>query len=331
MQTKRGATAYELELRLELSTPSPGAEPAQDVPTLAEFAEEWMTTDVAVHNKPSDQARKRCTLRNHVAPFFGKQRLDQITTRQIDAFKAKQVGKGLKVTTINQHLKLLRRVLRFAHSWGVLTDVPAVRMFPTPSADAFDWLRPAEAGRLLDVAEAMNQRWFTVFLLALRTGMRKGEIFALHWSAVDFDRRRVTVEFSTWRGQLSTPKTGKTRVIPMSADLVDALRAWRLKSSGELVFPDRDGRSVLRDPMSANRALHRALTRAGLRHVRFHDLRHTFASHLLLRGMSLKIVQVLLGHSSVTMTEKYAHVADEQLVTAVEALDGLGRAGAVGG
>ena len=330
MQTKRGATAYELELRLELSTPSPGAEPAQDVPTLAEFAEEWMTTDVAVHNKPSDQARKRCTLRNHVAPFFGKQRLDQITTRQIDAFKAEQVGEGLKVTTINLHLKLLRRVLRFAKSWGVLAEVPVVRMFPKPDDDAFDWLRPAEAGRLLDVVEAMSQRWFTVFMLALRTGMRKGEIFGLHWSAVDFERRRVTVECSAWRGQLYTPKTGKTRVIPMSADLVDVLRAWRRESPGELVFPARDGRSVLRDPIIANQALDRALERAELRHIRFHDLRHTFVSHLVLRGMSLKVVQVLLGHSPVTMTEKYAHVADEQLVTAIEALDGLGRDGVAG-
>ena len=89
------------------------------------------------------------------------------------------------------------------------------------------------------------------------------------------------------------------------------------------MFPNPDGKLYYAAD-GANIALNKALQQAGLRQMRFHDLRHTFASHLVLKGRSLKEIQVLLGHHSVTMTERYAHVGDEQLVAAVECLDGLG-------
>ncbi len=323
VQTRRGAKAFEVELLREAAeAPAPKAEAVPEVPTLAAFADDWMATAVAVQNKPSERTRKRSILRNHLAPFFGKRRLDQITRRDVEGFKGHQIEKGLAVGTVNRHVELLARLMRCATEWGVLEQMPIIRGLPGEKAET-DWLRPAEATKLLDAAKAMSAKWFTFILLALRTGLRRGEIFALHWSEVDFERRRLTVRYSVWKGQLGTPKSGRSRVVPMSSDLVEVLTAWRRYSSGDVVFPGRSG-GLAYTHTSANSALNRALARAGVRQVRFHDLRHTFASHLVLQGCSLKVVQELMGHHSVTMTERYAHVGDDQLVAAVEMLDGLG-------
>ena len=326
VQTKRGAQAYEVELRQELTSPppAPGAEPVAEVPTFAEFADEWMTTYVAVNNKPSGRLLKESTLRNELVPFFGKRRLNQITLRDIEAFKADQVRKGLHPATVNRRLSILGSLMKRAVEWGVITEIPRARTLAEPRRD-FDWLRPDEVGAMLTTAKAASQRYYTFIFVALRTGMRKGEIYGLHWRSVDFDARRITVEYSAWRGLLGTPKSGKTRVVPMTADLAEVLGAWRQVCPGEIVFPSRKG-GIVYGTTCANRALYLALERAELRRVRFHDLRHTFASHLVLKGCSLKVVQLLLGHSSVSMTERYAHIADQQLMSAVDVLEGLGTA-----
>ncbi len=323
VQSKRGAKAYEVELRLELTAKRPDAGPAVEAPTMSAFADEWMATYVAVHNKPSGRLRKEKALRCHLVPFFGKRRLDQITRRDIEAFKADQLRRELAPSTVNRHLGVLSSLMKSAVEWGVLAERVRVKPLPETAAE-FDWLRPDEAGALLRAMEP-SPRYRAVVFLALRTGMRKGEIFGLHWRSVDLEAGRITVEHNAWRGLLGTPKSGKTRVIPMTADLVEVMRWWRLKSVGEVVFPNRAG-GVTYNTNYANTMLRKGLDRAELRRIRFHDLRHTFASHLVLNGCSLKVVQVLMGHSSVKMTERYAHVGDRQLETAVATLDGLGMA-----
>lgn len=323
VQTRRGARAYEDELRLVATAQaSTGTVLAPvEAPTFAEFAPDWLTTYAVVNNKPSEQYRKQSNLR-HLVPFFGKWRLDEITPRRVEAYKAEKLRKGLANSTINRHLTVLQTVLRSAQEWGRVESVPRIRMLPE-THDDFDWLRPEEAARMLDAARGMERPWYTVFFLALRTGMRRGEIFGLHWSEVDFGARLITVKHSLWCSKLGSPKSGKLRLIPMTADLVTTLEAWRPYSPGAVVFPGVDGK-VLHSQGIANRMLETALTRAELRRLRFHDLRHTFASHLVLKGRSLKEVQVLMGHHSVTETERYAHIGDDQLATAIDALDGLG-------
>lgn len=323
VQTKRGARAYEEELRLaSLATPTDGAKTSVESPSFAEFAPEWLTTYAVVNNKPSEQARKEVNLRVHLVPFFGKWRLDEITPHRVEAYKVDRLKAGKAHSTINRTLTVLQTLLRSAEEWGRLESVPRIRLLPE-SYD-FDWLRPDEAASMLEAAHGLGLYWYTMFFLALRTGMRRGEIYGLHWSEVDFDARVVTVRYSLWQGQLGTPKSGKVRVIPMTADLVAIMMTWRDHSTGDVVFAGSDGALVRTAQGLANIKLSKALTEAGLRRVRFHDLRHSFASHLVLMGRSLKEVQVLMGHHSVTETERYAHIGDEQLASAINALDGLG-------
>ena len=322
VQTKRGAREFEDRLRLEFAAAPEGERTPEVLPTLAEFAEVWQATHVAVHQKPSTQECTKGTLRNHLVPFFGNTRLDEIDRQAIDAFTLQQQRAGLNNGTINAHLSTLRTLLRSAQQQGRLERPVDMRLLPYERSN-FDWLRPDEVGQLLDAAETLGGCWATLFLVAVRTGLRKGELLGLHWREVDFEARTIMVKFNNWRGQLVTPKSGKSRMVPMTGDTADALRRWRERHAHEVVFSKPDGQ-IVRDPHSVNRALHTALDRAGLRRVRVHDLRHTFASHLVLKGCSLRVVQVLLGHHSVTTTERYAHVADEQLAAAVDVLDGLG-------
>ena len=321
-QSKRGAREFESRLRLELTAEAAADVKPAAVPTLAEFAERWLATHVAIHQKPSTQVYSRGMLRNHLVPFFGKRRLDEIDGAAIDAFMIQQREAGLNNGSINRHLSTLRTLLLAAREQGLIDRLVPIQRLTYEQLD-FDWLRPAEVGRLLDAAALIGGCWAVFFLVAVRTGLRKGELFGLHWREVDFEARTLTVRYNNWRGQLVTPKSGKSRVVPMVGEVVDALRLWRTRHPCELVFPGPCG-GIVSDPKTANRALDKALDRAGLRRVRFHDLRHTFASHLVLQGQSLRVVQLLMGHHSVTVTERYAHVGAAQLVAAVETLDGLG-------
>jgi len=336
-QTKAGAKRYEAELLLGLSTPQSCSGPAEgraqgggECPTLAEFAPEWLVTYAVPNNKPSERARKESILRVHLVPFFGNRRLDAISPLLIERFKAEQLQEGLKASTINSQLIVLQKLLRTAVEWGHFErrdDVWRIRRLPTDERQ-FDWLRPDEAGLLLRAAKEMSAKWYTFFFVALRTGMRRGEILALHWDEVDFERRRITVRYTNWQGRLGSPKSGRIRVVPMTGDLAEALHAWRSTGVGTspLVFPNRRG-DLTNWHSGAGRALDRALERAGLRHIRLHDLRHSFASHLVLKRCSLREVQILMGHHSIRMTERYAHITDDRLASAIDVLDGLGLSG----
>ena len=147
--------------------------------------------------------------------------------------------------------------------------------------------------------------------------MRLGELFGLDWSAVDFQRRMVAVRQSFVRGNFGTPKSNKIRHIPLTDDVCLALYESR-KPSG-LIFHREDG-----TPLSqhiAERALHRACNRAGLPLIGWHALRHTFASDLASEGVSMRAIQELLGHSTIVMTQRYAHLAPSSLRDAMTVLE----------
>jgi integrase len=170
-------------------------------------------------------------------------------------------------------------------------------------------------------AEDLKHRTFVdhlkpAVLLSLHTGLRQGELLNLTWDYVDFDRSILTVEGKT-------AKSGKTRHIPLSEEALWLLRTWKqeqtVKSVRRIVFPAVDG-----EPMSEiGKSWERLLKRAKIQNFRWHDLRHDFASKLVMSGVDLNTVRELMGHADIKMTLVYAHLAPEHKAAAVAKLNAV--------
>ena len=167
---------------------------------------------------------------------------------------------------------------------------------------------------LLSKTKVLYPDFYPLLFTAIFTGMRKGEILALTWDSINWITQKITVDKNYTHGGLGTPKSSKIRVIDMSNELAKVLKEWRLAcphSELNLVFPNSNGNYQSTDNLAKRRFLP-ALNRAGIDKIRFHDLRHTYASLLLANGAPMKYVQHQLGHSSITMTmDLYTHLLPE--------------------
>lgn len=222
--------------------------------------------------------------------------------------------------TIANHLTLLISMLNYAASLKVpwILRVPD---FKKPKVIVlgrdYRYLRNAdEIDRFLRAAREEDELVYMVFLVAIYTGMRAGEIAGLEWPDVDFDQRLIMVQ----RSFNGPTKSGAARPVPILDALLYDLRAWKLQHPSALVFTNRDGRMLGRSGRIFQEVLHRVLDRAGFpkttsdtgrvrRYVTFHGLRHTFASHWMMRGGNIFKLQKILGHQSMAMTERYSHLS----------------------
>ena len=179
-------------------------------------------------------------------------------------------------------------------------------------------LSKRELGLLLDEGATVDFQTYSLLLCASRTGLRRGEVFALKWGDFDFNSRFVEVRRAIVWGRLTTPKTHQLRRVDVSQQLGKTLRELRRrrkeeylakgKEMPEWVFVSRMGKPIDQDNFK-NRLFNRLLEKAGMRHIRFHDLRHTFASLLIQQGESLAYVQEQLGHASIQITvDVYGHL-----------------------
>ena len=216
--------------------------------------------------------------------------------------------------TVNNHLTILRRILSLATEWGVLTHIPAVKWLKVPEPE-FDFLDFEEAVRL---EKGASGEWAAMITVGLTTGLRQGELLALRWEDVDLVGGRLLVRRAVARGVVGTPKSGKSREIPLNEKAHATLKRQR-HLRGELVFCDDAGRMLRKG--ACKWPLWSACKRAGLRRIGWHTLRHTFASHLVMRRAPLKAVQELLGHSTIEMTMRYSHLSPDVRKDAVRLLD----------
>ena len=227
--------------------------------------------------------------------------------------------KPLSLKTINNVLSALSKLLALAQEQGEIAQAPRVKLFGKLPKPTFDFLTFEEAERLIGAAEP---EWRALLLVALKTGLRQGELIGLQWSDLDLAQARLNVRRTIWRGVTDLPKGGRERTVDLPASAVDALRAHR-HLRGRFVFCQEDGQPLTEGKMK--QPLRRALNRAGISReegrIGWHDLRHTYASHLAMRGVPLKVIQELMGHVTIEMTERYAHLSPDTLREAVGVLD----------
>jgi integrase len=212
-------------------------------------------------------------------------------------------------------LAVLGKMLSLANEWGFIASTPRMKLFRVEPAD-FEFLTFEEAPRFL---AAVPQEWRTFALVPLRTGLRVGELLALKWEDLDLVAGRLMVRRTLWQKQEVLPKGGKVREVPLGNEVVTALKAHR-HLRGPYVFCDEAGARLTHSKVK--RVVPWACAKARLaKRLTTHGLRHTFASHLVMRGVSLKAVQELLGHSTIEMTMRYAHLSPDVKRDAVRLLD----------
>jgi integrase len=295
------------------------APPARE-DTVADFAKKFLELSEA-DSKYSAFTTTRSAMRYHVLPALGAMPLSSVTFAVLEDFKlalikktGRKTGKPLAPKTVNNVLDVTLRMLRHAHRRGLVEAVPELPMLKMEHQD-FDFLTFEEAPRL--VAAAAGE-WRTMILVAWKTGLRQGELLGLRWEDVDLVAGVLRVRQALVRERITTPKSRKPREVGLTGEVVTALKAHR-HLRGELVFSQPDG-----TPWSNNKAwrpLESACKRAGMRRIGWHVLRHTFASHLVMRGVGIKTVQELLGHATIQMTMRYAHLSPDMKLAAVHVLD----------
>ena len=270
----------------------------KECPTLAKFA--GMEDEPGVYLKHSKLNKKPQTYRRdtilirHLVDFFGSSRLRHIKPQRIEDYKEKRLSEGRTPATVNREVACLKNIFAIAIRDNLVRDNPAKQVKLLREDNEVTRVLSKHDERKLLEAAAPHIR--AIIVCALETGMRLGEILGLKWENVDLQVGLITV---------TKTKTGKKRIIPINDRLRQVLRDRIKRGIAAPVFWLKDGKR-LTDIKTGYKA---ALRRAGLteRKYRFHDLRHTFATRKIQKGVDPFTVQELLGHASITTTQRYAH------------------------
>jgi len=244
----------------------------------------------------------------HLKPFFGEFGVDQITCLHLEKYRAERLADGVSKSTTNRELAILSRIFSLGIDWGLGSENPVkkIRFFSEQENAKERILTGEEEIRLLKASPGHLK---PILIVALNTGMRRGEILGLKWSQVDLERRVIKVERT---------KSGKNRFVFMNSALFKVFEELHKdRVDREQVFVNPKTGRPFRD---IKRAFKSACEKAEIENLRIHDLRHTFASRLVERGADLITVKELLGHSTVKMTERYTHPNLAQKQRAVETL-----------
>ena len=311
-----------------------GLRPARDDLTVAEFLDNWL---MAARGTVKQRTWKgyESYLRNHAVPALGRLRLSRLEPHHLQKLYADLVESGRSSTTAHHLHAVLHRALRQAERWGhVPRNVAALVDPPRMARREMQTLSAPQVRDLLDAAS--GDRLKTLYVVAVTTGMRQGELLALRWRDVDLEQGVLRIRGNLQGGEIVEPKSAKSRrQIELAATTVRSLRLHRQQQNRErlalgaewvdmdLVFANHVGR-----PLSPSNLVRRSfkplLRRAGLPEIRFHDLRHTAATLLLSQGVHPKIVSEMLGHSQISVTlDLYSHVTPTLQRDAARAFDAL--------
>lgn len=263
-----------------------------------------------------------------LVPPLGSLRLGRLSPSAIQATYDSLLSNGLSPRSVETHVVFHRALYQAVH-WGLIAANPTELVAPPrPKRREMTALTASQVQRLLETTK--GERWYPLWVLLKTTGLRIGEALALSWECVDLDARRLLAVRSLQRQRgkglvFAEPKTLRSRRQVYLGSLAShalAEQRCRQLEQWELVFANRNGGP--QDSGSVTSALNHALKRAGLRHIRVHDLRHTVASVLLAKGVNPKVVQDLLGHSTVLTTlNTYSHLTESLSRSAAETMDAV--------
>lgn len=269
------------------------------------YEEDYMK--VTRRNFSSDISRLEILCR-----YFKNVDLRTITPLDIERFRASRFKRGNSKSTTNRYLQLLKRMFSLAIEECYLESSPAgkVKLFSEKDNLKVRILKEDEERELM---QNSSETLRPVIFMALNTGMRRAEIFGLTWSQIEFEDKKIRVERT---------KSDKIRYIPMNDDLFkQMLKLKNQNGQSAFVFLNPDTGKPYKDMKTAFK---RACRVSGIEGLRFHDLRHTFATRLARRGVDIETISKLLGHYSIVITQRYLHSSDEQKRNAVESLSKKG-------
>ena len=242
-------------------------------------------------------------------PYFGDTSLNQITPQMVDNYKLTRIREGASPNTVNHELVNLSHMMRMAMRWryidrNIVSSVEKLKV----SRRSTRFLSQDEIRRLMEASKGSHV--YPIIVTALHTGMWKSELFNLTWSDIDFSQRTITVQSKDgWHTKNYKPRT--LQLTPALYELLQTHRRLHLEMGvkNDYVFTYQ-GKLIKR---GIEDSLKTALRKAGLEDVGLHTLRHTFASQLVMSGVSLRDVQELMGHQSFETTLQYAHLSEEHV------------------
>jgi integrase len=288
-----------------------------EVPTLTEFAPRFLRGHAqADQQKASGVHAKEVILRVHLQPALGDKRLDAIGTEDVQRLKSQLKSKAPK--TINNVLTVLNTLLKKAVEWGVIDEVRCRIKLLKVSKGSISFYDFDEYERLVAAAKAIDIRAYLLVLLSGEAGLRSGEMVALEWTDLDLTKRLICVQRNVWEGHVDSTKGGRLRYVPMTARLAAALRDARHLRGPRVLYRD-NGKPYTEGAVGW--AIVRAARRAGLQGSGPHRLRHSFCSHLAMRGAAPRAIQELAGHAHVTTTQRYMHLSPAAIESAIRLLE----------
>jgi integrase len=292
--------------------------------TVGDYLDGWLKGSVYGSVRRSTYDRDTNLVSNHIKPVLGGLKLKKLNPAHVQSFYRDRLDVGLSASTVHKMHDTLRRSLAQAVKWYLVSQnvADAVKP-PRPAPKEIHALSADDTRRMLETA--IGDRLEALYVLAVHTGMRQGELLALRWQDVDMENAVVSIRRSLTRSGgrvvFGEPKTKKSRrSIRLTPQAVEALRSHLKRQLRDmeilgdhyqdqsLVFATDTGGPISPSNLKQGNVAS-LLKRAGLPHMRFHDLRHTCATLLLTRGVHPKFVQELLGHATIAITlDTYSHV-----------------------
>lgn len=269
--------------------------------------EDFANDYLELYSKVNNKSWKKSDLHNvnTLKKYFSGKYLYEITMEMVEKFKSERI-KEVSPARVNRNISCLKSMFNRAIEWGKIENNPVIKVKLLKENNKR--LRYLEKEEITNLISNCSEYLKPIVIIALNTGMRKGEIFRLEWNHIDFKRGIIYI--------LDT-KNGEKREIPINKMAEVALISVKRNPDSPYIFCNKEGK-----PFSdITTSFFTAMKKTGIINFRFHDLRHTFASQLVMSGIDLNTVRELLGHKSLNMTLRYAHLSSDHKKRAVDILN----------